>query len=135
MRKFLLLILLTISFILTGCSNSSLLNISIDEIKEKMNNKESFIVYFTSENNKALENNLSDVLEENNLKGYKVDINKIKDEDENDFRLLIDYEDSSVVFVVNGIDSSKLSHITNNDITKKDIHKRLIDMNFIKERS
>jgi len=132
MKKIFLLILLTISFILTGCSNSSLSKISIDEVKEKMNNKESFIVYFTSENNKKLEKNLSEVLEENDLQGYKVDINKIKDEDENSFRLLVDYEDSSVVFVVNGIDSSKLSHITNDDISKKDILKRLIDMNFIK---
>ena len=133
MKKIFLLILLAISFTLTGCSSNSLSKVTISEIEEKMNNKESFIVYFSSKNDETLEKNLKEVLEENNLEGYKVDINKINSEDENDFRLLIDYNDPSIVFVIDGVDSSILSHITDEEMSKKDIVKRLKDMNFITE--
>ena len=135
MKKIFLLSLIFLSFILTGCSSNTLSKITIDEVKEKMNKKESFVIYFASENDNSLKKNLESVLEEYKLEGYQVDINKIKSDDENNFRLLIDYSDPSIVFVVNGVDSSILSHITSDETTKKDIIKRLIDMNFITERS
>ncbi len=134
MKKIFLLVLIVLSFILTGCTSNVLSNISIDEVKEKMNNKESFIIYFTDKDSELLETNLKEVLAENNLKGFKVDISKINSDEENNFRLLIDYTNPSIVFIKDGIDPSILSHIKN-DATKKDITQKLIDMNFIVKNS
>ena len=131
MKKIFLSLLLVL-FVLTGCSNSKLSSINLDELNEKLNKKETFIVYFSKSDNK-LEDTLNEVLKENNLSGYKIDTSKINNEEKNKLELQIAYEEPSIVFIVNGLDSSKLSHITNQNTTKKEILARLKDMKFIKE--
>ena len=76
MKKTIFIFLLTITFLLTGCSNGVLTKISYDELSEKLNNKETFVVYFSSMDSN-LENTLNDALSENNLEGFKVDTSKI----------------------------------------------------------
>lgn len=129
-RVFLCLIL--VLFVLTGCSNSKLSSITVDELKEKMSNKESFIVYF-SQSDSNLEKTLKKVLADKDLQGYKVDTSKITNEEKNELELQIAYEEPSIVFIIKGNDSSKLSHVTSENATVKDITERLKDMNFIKE--
>ena len=131
MKKIFLSLLLVL-FVLTGCSNSKLSSINLDELNEKLNKKETFIIYFSKNDNK-LEDTLNNVLNENSLTGYKFDTSKISNEEKNKLELQIAYEEPSIVFVINGLDSSKLSHITNQNTTKKEILARLKDMNFIKE--
>ena len=132
MKKFFLLVLLSTFLCLTGCNSSKLSKINLDELNQKITNKETFIVYFASNNDNLLEKKLNEVLEENNLEGYKVDINKISEEEKNKLQVTIDYSDPSIVFVINGTDPSILSHIDNEDTSKKEIVLRLKDMNFIK---
>lgn len=118
-------------FTLTGCSTSNLQSMNYNELQEKMHNKESFIIYF-SQNESELEKKLSKVLDESNLTGYKIDTNKISSEEKNKLEVEIAYEDPSIVFIINGKDPSKLSHITDENITSKEIIQRLKDINFIK---
>ena len=133
MKKIYLCILLVLTFILTGCSSSNLSKISLDELNNKLDSKETFILYFASENNNALEKTLVEVLEENNLTAYKVDTNKISDEERLKLQTSIDYKDPSIVFIIKGKDPSVLAHVTNSDNKKEDIINRLKDMNFIQE--
>ena len=126
------LIMLVIPFLLlTGCSSSTLEKISFNELKEKLTNKESFIIYFTGEDD-TLKEKLETALKSNNLTGFYIDSAKISNDEKLDLETNIAYEESSIVFVLNGNDPTKLSHITNKDITIKDITARLIDMNYIK---
>ena len=131
MKKVFLCLILVL-FVLTGCSNSKLSSITVDELKEKMSNKESFIVYF-SQSDSNLEKTLKKVLADKDLQGYKVDTSKITSEEKNELELQIAYEEPSIVFIIKGKDSSKLSHVTSENATVKDITERLKDMNFIKE--
>ena len=131
MKKISLLIILMFTFLLTGCGNSKLENLSLKELKEKLNNKDTFIVYFAKEDS-DLESKLNTVLENNNLKGYKFDTNKISDEEKYSLQLSIPYEEPSIVFVIKGQDPSKLSHVTDEDILIKHLEERLKDMKFIK---
>ena len=130
MKKIFLSLFLSI-FILTGCSNSKLSSINLDELNEKLTNKESFIVYF-SQSDSNLEETLNKVLDENNITGYKIDTSKISKEDKNKLELEIAYEEPSIVFIINGKDPSKLSHVTSESSTSKEILERLKDMQFIK---
>ncbi len=130
MKKISLLIILMFTFLLTGCGNSKLENLSLKELKEKLNNKDTFIVYFAKEDS-DLESKLNAVLENNNLKGYKFDTNKISDEEKYSLQLSIPYEEPSIVFVIKGQDPSKLSHVTDEDILIKHLEERLKDMQFI----
>ena len=131
MKKIILGLLLTL-FLFTGCSSSKLTTLSLEELNEKLTKKETFIVYF-SKDDSNLEETLSKVLEDNNLEGYKVDTSDISDTEKNKLELQISYEEPSIVFVIAGKDPSKLSHVTNESATSKDIITRLKDMKFIKE--
>ena len=130
MKKIFLSLLLSM-FLLTGCSSSKLNKISIEELNKKIQDKETFIIYF-SKNDSNLEKTLNKVLDNYDLEGYKIDTSKISNEEKNKLEIQIAYEEPSIVFVINGKDPSKLSHITSEVISTKDIIKRLQDMNFIK---
>ena len=131
MKKISIFLLLLILF-LTGCSKNKLESISVDELSNKMSNKESLIVYFSSKNDEILEKKLVKVLEDNNLNGYKIDIDNIDEKQKADLSLKIDYSDPSIVFIVEGNDPTKLSHVTDDSITSKQLLERLKDMKFIK---
>ena len=133
MKKIFLILIVLISVLITGCSNSSLKELTLNELKEKLNNKETFIVYFDNNEQNSLKEKIESITDEYNLKTFIVNTNKISDEERIDFQTTINYEIPSIVFIINGIDSSKLSHVTSTDITKKEIIARLKDMNFIKE--
>ena len=130
MKKIFLSLLLSM-FLLTGCSSSKLNKISIEELNKKIQDKKIFIIYF-SKNDSNLEKTLNKVLDNYDLEGYKIDTSKISNEEKNKLEIQIAYEEPSIVFVINGKDPSKLSHITSEVISTKDIIKRLQDMNFIK---
>ena len=131
MKKIIYIFLLTI-FFLTGCSNSKLTKITIDELNKKLTDKETFILYFAKEDSK-LEKTLNTVLENNNLEGYKIDASEISTEDKNKLEPQIAYETPSIVFIIDGKDPSILSHVKDESITTKEIVNRLKDMNFIKK--
>ena len=116
---------------LTGCSSKALKKISINEVKEKISNKESFILYFDNKDDDTLEKKLISVLEEFDITGYKVNTSKISSDEKSDIEIEIPYEEGNIVFIINGKDPSVLSHIKNSDITKSEIKARLIDMGYV----
>lgn len=130
MKKIFLSLFLLV-FALTGCTSSKLTSINIDELNEKLNNKESFIIYFASDESN-LEETLNKVLNEKNIAGYKIDTSKISKEEKNKLEIQVAYEEPSIVFIINGKDPSKLSHVTNENTTSKEILERLKDIKFIK---
>lgn len=132
MKKLFFIILLLITITLTGCSNSNLKTINVDELNKKLNDKESFILFF-SNSETSLEDTLTSVLKQYDLVGYKIDISKLDDKTSHEMKLKFAYNDPSIIFVVKGEDPGVLSHITDTSIRSKNIIKRLIDMNFIKE--
>ena len=132
MKKIIQFIMLFMLIIVTGCSNNALKKISINELNEKLKNNETFIIYFTKDDEDILENKLIKVLEDNNLTGFKIDSNKITNEEKLLLQTQIDYETPSIVFIINGKDPSKLAHVTSDEITNNQLIQRLKDMNYIK---
>ena len=145
-----ILLLLFGLFLLTGCSNySNIETISYNDLKEKIENKESFIVIFTNnevsteDGNeydyksecKVLESTLNSVLVENNLNAYEVVYSKLTQDEKNELAPTIYIENYGIVFVKNGVDSSILTHITDYQTTKYDIKSRLINNAFITENT
>jgi len=131
MKKILFLILVLFGIMVTGCSNSKLQKLSLDELYNKINNKDSFVIYFDVLDS-SLEDKFENVVTNNNIDGYIIDTSKITDEEKIKLQPIITYEDSSIIFIIDGKDPSILSHITNSDTTVKEIETRLKDMNFIK---
>ena len=131
MKKILCLVSILALILLTGCSKSNLNTISLDELYNKISNKDSFVIFFEDEDN-GLKTKLEEALSNNNIEGYLIKTSKISAEEKTKLEPIIAYDSNSIVFVVDGKDASILSHVTNQDTTVKEITARLKDMNFIK---
>ncbi len=129
-RYFLIVILFTL--LLTACSSSKLSSISYNELKEKVNNKETFVLYVTTKDN-TLEDTLKNVLEKYDFKAYKISLDDLNDSEKAELKLKYSYEDPTIIFIIEGNDPTILSHVTDSSIRSTDLIARLKDMNFIKE--
>ena len=130
MKKKIFVLLLMTFITLTGCSSKNLKTISLDELNKKIEAKETFVLYTASKDN-DLEKTITKVLEEKDITGYKLDTSNLSQTEGDNLKITIDYADPSVIFIIKGIDPTKLSHITDENITSSEIIARLEDMGFI----
>lgn len=130
MKKIFLLLILV--FLLTGCNKSNIKNISYDELIQKFENKESFILFFDGNNSEILKSTLNKILEKNELEAYTINTEKLNNDEINKLRLNVDYEEPSITFSINGVDPSVITHITDVYISETDLEARLREANFIK---
>lgn len=127
-----ILFILSFILLLTGCSNSNIKTISYDELIQKFDNKESFILFFDGNDSETLKSTLDKVLEKNTLEAYTIETNKLDNDKINELRLKVDFEEPSIAFVIDGNNPSVITHITNIYIDENNLETRLHDMNFIK---
>ena len=132
MKKRYLIIVLLLTIFLTACSKSKIQSVSMNELKEKINNKETFVLSISSTDD-TLENTLNSILEQYDFKAYKINLNKLNDEENRYLKLQYDYTDPSIIFIIEGKDPTILSHIEDTSIRKNMLIERLKDMKFIKE--
>lgn len=132
MKKRYFLIIMMFTLLLTACSSGKLSSISYNELKEKVDNKETFVLY-VSTNDNALEDTLNNVLEKYDFNAYKINLDKLSDDEKTELKLKYAYEDPSIIFIIEGNDPTILSHVTDSSMRSKDLIARLKDMNFIKE--
>ena len=130
MKKIFLLLILM--FLLTGCNKSNIKNISYNELIQKFENKESFILFFDGNDSEILKSTLNKVLEKNELEAYTINTKKLNNDEINNLRLKVDYEEPSITFSIDGVDPSVITHITNVYISETDLEARLRETNFIK---
>ena len=130
MKKIFLLLILM--FLLTGCNKSNIKNISYNELIQKFENKESFILFFDGNDSEILKSTLNKVLEKNELEAYTINTKKLNNDEINNLRLKVDYEEPSITFSIDVVDPSVLTHITNVYISETDLEARLRETNFIK---
>ena len=130
MKKIFLLLILV--FLLTGCNKSNIKNISYDELIQKFENKESFILFFDGNDSEILKSTLNKILEKNELEAYTINTEKLNNDEINKLRLNVDYEEPSITFSINGVDPSVITHITDVYISETDLEARLREASFIK---
>lgn len=126
--KVTLVFLLTL--ILVGCKSYNISNISYNSFKEKVDKKESLILMFG--NSDTLEQTLNNVLNKYELEAYKVKISNLSDDEINELRGIVDYEEPSICFIVKGVNPSVLTNITDEYATETKIENVLRDLEFIK---
>ena len=132
MKRLSLLIIMVFTLLFTACSSSKLSSINYNELKEKITAKESFVLYISTKDD-TLEDTLNSVLENYQFSAYKINLDKLSDDEKLELKLKFSYEDPSLIFVIDGSDPTILSHVTDSNIRKNDLISRLKDMNFIKE--
>ena len=122
--------MLLLTVCLVGCKSDKISTISYESFKEKVDKKESLILFFGE--SETMETTLNNVLNNHDLEAYKIKTKNLTDDEINELKLIIDYEDPSICFIIKGDNPSKLTNITDEYVTETKIENVLKDLEFIK---
>ena len=115
LKTIILLFVVTIMF--CGCSKEErIVEISLDEFKEKMANKESFVLYVGNEGCShciSYRPVLEQVLEDYDITIYQIDNSKLDNSEFAEFRTYVNISGTpTVAFIADGEEESTLNRIT-----------------------
>ena len=119
-----------LTIFLVGCKSGNVSSISYEKFKEKIDKQESLILLFGDSN--VMENTLNNVLNKHDLKAYKVKTSNLSDDEINELRLIVDYKEPSICFIIKGSNPSILTNITDEYVSEAQIENVLKDLEFIK---
>lgn len=99
--------LLMLLILVSGCSNKTYQEIDLKTLEDKINNKETFIIYIgssTCSNCASLNPTLNKVISKYNLTIYYIDVHNLSDDENNKLLSLINYENKTprIYFITNG---------------------------------
>ena len=129
MKKFrCVFLLLGFLFILLGCSNKTYLkDLSYNEFKNKLNNKESFFFVLVQDGCSHCASytpKLESILEEYDITAYKINLSKLKDSERKELNELFSYDGTpTTIFVKDGVEESIMQRINGNQPKEKIISK------------
>ena len=131
-RKFIMVLLI---LLLTTACSSSFKNINVNNLKKSLEKKETFALYLTdeSEEGNVLMKTLKHVSEENNVKTYYLNTDKLNDKDKKELNNLFKYDDSNIIiFVKDGTEETVLSRVDDVYISKAKLKSELEIQGYIK---
>lgn len=131
MKKILkvLSLMIVFSFILAGCSSSSshIKEITLNEFKEKINNKDSFVLYVGNEKCThcvSYKPVLEKVLDDYNINIYHLNNRKLRDKELSEFKNYVSISGTpTVLFIENGEEETTLNRITGETTREETIEK------------
>ncbi len=132
-KLFKLTLVLMFTFLLVGCKSNNISKISYESFKEKIDKKESLILFFGESD--ILENTLNNVLNEYDLKAYKIKVSSLDDDQLLELKSIIDYEEPSICFIKDGVNPTILTNITDEYVREETIINTLKNLEFIKEKN
>lgn len=131
MRKILkcLLLVFVCAFVLAGCSKSDdhIVEISLDEFKEKMANKDTFAIYVGNDGCTHCISylpTLKSVLDEYDITIYHLDNSKLSDKEYAEFKTYVNVSGTpTVAFITNGEEETTLNRIVGEQSKEKTIER------------
>lgn len=127
MKKLIILTLIVISTIMfTGCSNNNVINeINFDELEEKIDNKDSFILEIIQTGCSHCEEfspRFKAVLKTNNLEAYSLNIYNLNNEEREKFNDLITISGTpTVIFFEKGKEENRISGAVSNEKIEEEL--------------
>ena len=125
-----ILLVFMVTFLLVGCKSNNINSISYEKFKEKVDKKESMVLIFGESD--TLETTLNNVLNKHNLKAYRVKTSNLSDDELNELKGIVYYEEPSICFIVDGNNPTILTNVTDEYITETKLENILTDLKFIK---
>ena len=132
-RIFKLTLVVIFTLFLVGCKSNNISTISYDNFKEKVDKKESIILFFGESD--LLENTLNNVLNEYDLKAYRIKTSSLSEEEVLELKSIIDYKEPSICFIKDGVNPTILTNITDEYAREETIINTLKNLEFIKEKN
>lgn len=134
MKKKILLII-TILLLTSACSSTYLKNISLKKLNEKLDSKETFVLYLTNEDETGitLKNTLLEVAKENELKTFTLNTEKLSEDELKTLKENFTFEETNIIiFVKKGEETTVLSRISDPYTSKKDLKEELKLQGYLK---
>ena len=132
-RIFKLTLVVIFTLFLVGCKSNNISTISYNNFKEKVDKKESIILFFGESD--LLENTLNNVLNEYDLKAYRIKTSSLSEEEVLELKSIIDYKEPSICFIKDGANPTILTNITDEYVREETIINTLKNLEFIKEKN
>ena len=133
MKKIAMIFLLLLT--VTACSNSYLSKLNYKKLTTKLDNKESFVLYLTNEDESGLtlKNTLTTVCKDNNIKCFYLNTDNLKEDELDSLKEKITFEDSNIiVFIKEGKENTVLARIDDVYISAKDLKEELKNQEYLK---
>ena len=130
-----IIMLLFIVLLTTACSGSFFKNINVNNLKKSLDKKETFILYLTDESDdgKVLKSTLKKVSEENKVKTYYLNTEKLNDKDKKELNNMFKYEKTNIIiFVKKGTEETVLSRIDDIYVSKTKLKSEFEIQGYIK---
>lgn len=130
-----ILLLITILLLASACSSSHLKSLNLKKLNQKLDNKETFVLYLTNESEEGitLRNTLLSVSKENDLKTFYVNTEKLDDEELDSLKEDFYFEETNIIiFVKEGKETTVLSRIIDPYISQKDLKEELKNQGYLK---
>ena len=133
MKKKILLII-SILLLTCACSSSNLKNINLKKLNKMLDNKETFVLYLTDDDEgKVLKNTLLEVSKKNKLNNYYLNTVKLNDKDLKSLKEKFTFDETNIIiFVKNGKEETVLSRISDLYISQKNLEQELKLQGYIK---
>lgn len=133
MKKIAMIFLLLLT--VTACSSSCLSKLNYKKLMTKLDNKESFVLYLTNEDESGLtlKNTLQTVCKDNNIKCFYLNTDNLDEDELDSLKEKITFEDSNIiVFIKEGKENTVLARIDNVYISAKDLKEELKNQEYLK---
>ena len=133
MKKISMIFLLLLT--VTACSSSYLSKLNYKKLMTKLDNKESFVLYLTNEDESGLtlKNTLQTVCKDNNIKCFYLNTDNLDEDELDSLKEKITFEDSNIiVFIKEGKENTVLARIDDVYISAKDSKEELKNQEYLK---
>lgn len=133
MKKIAMIFLLLLT--VTACSSSYLSKLNYKKLMTKLDNKESFVLYLTNEDESGLtlKNTLQTVCKDNSIKCFYLNTDNLKEDELDSLKEKITFEDSNIiVFIKEGKENTVLARIDDVYISAKDLKEELKNQEYLK---
>lgn len=133
MKKISMIFLLLLT--VTACSSSYLSKLNYKKLTTKLDNKESFVLYLTNEDESGLtlKNTLQTVCKDNNIKCFYLNTDNLDEDELDSLKEKITFEDSNmIVFIKEGKENTVLARIDDVYISAKDLKEELKNQKYLK---
>ena len=133
MKKIAMIFLLLLT--VTACSSSYLSKLNYKKLMTKLDNKESFVLYLTNEDESGLtlKNTLQTVCKDNNIKCFYLNTDNLDEDELDSLKEKITFEDSNIiVFIKEGKENTVLARIDDVYISAKDLKEELKNQEYLK---
>ena len=133
MKKIAMIFLLLLT--VTACSSSYLSKLNYKKLMTKLDNKESFVLYLTNEDESGLtlKNTLQTVSKDNNIKCFYLNTDNLDEDELDSLKEKITFEDSNIIsFIKEGKENTVLARIDDVYISAKDLKEELKNQEYLK---